>query len=45
MFPLGHTAVGSSTEQKESIPLSSAKRAFFMGNAFVVGVVEALVKN
>jgi DNA (cytosine-5)-methyltransferase 1 len=38
MFPDNHTAIGLIGEQEFAI--NPAKRAFFMGNALVVGVVE-----
>jgi DNA (cytosine-5)-methyltransferase 1 len=38
MFPTGHTAKGKAGELEITIP--DAKRAFFMGNALVVGIIE-----
>jgi DNA (cytosine-5)-methyltransferase 1 len=38
MFPDNHTAFGVVNEKE--VAISSARRAFFMGNALVVGVVE-----
>jgi DNA (cytosine-5)-methyltransferase 1 len=40
MFPTGHTEKGKVMEVEVKIP--DAKRAFFMGNALVVGVVERI---
>jgi DNA (cytosine-5)-methyltransferase 1 len=38
MFPTGHTEKGKAGEAEVKIP--DAKRAFFMGNALVVGIIE-----
>jgi DNA (cytosine-5)-methyltransferase 1 len=38
MFPDDHTKMGNDGEQ--DVVVSAAKRAFFMGNALVIGVVE-----
>lgn len=38
MFPTGHTEKGKAGETEVKIP--DAKRAFFMGNALVVGIIE-----
>ena len=38
MFPDNHTSFGLVNEKE--VPISPARRAFFMGNALVVGVVE-----
>jgi DNA (cytosine-5)-methyltransferase 1 len=38
MFPDNHTSFGLVKEKE--VPISPARRAFFMGNALVVGVVE-----
>jgi DNA (cytosine-5)-methyltransferase 1 len=40
MFPTGHTAIGKGVSKDVVIP--DAKRAFFMGNALVVGIVEKI---
>jgi DNA (cytosine-5)-methyltransferase 1 len=40
MFPTGHTTLGKGVDKEVVIP--DAKRAFFMGNALVVGVVEKI---
>ncbi len=40
MFPTGHTALGKGVDKEVAIP--DAKRAFFMGNALVVGIVEKI---
>jgi DNA (cytosine-5)-methyltransferase 1 len=40
MFPTGHTALGKGADKEVAIP--DAKRAFFMGNALVVGIVEKI---
>lgn len=40
MFPPGHTAKG-----KDDKPMTDARRAFFMGNALVVGIIERLGKE
>jgi DNA (cytosine-5)-methyltransferase 1 len=38
MFPDNHTSIGSANDKQ--VAIGPAKRAFFMGNALVVGVVE-----
>jgi DNA (cytosine-5)-methyltransferase 1 len=38
MFPDNHTATGKIIDK--DVEIGPAKRAFFMGNALVVGVVE-----
>jgi DNA (cytosine-5)-methyltransferase 1 len=38
MFPDDHTATGKINDQE--VEITPVKRAFFMGNALVVGVVE-----
>ena len=38
MFPDNHTASG--INDGKDVPISDGKRAFFMGNALVIGVVE-----
>jgi DNA (cytosine-5)-methyltransferase 1 len=38
MFPDNHTAIGTGNDKE--VAIGPAKRAFFMGNALVVGVVE-----
>jgi DNA (cytosine-5)-methyltransferase 1 len=38
MFPDNHTAIGTANDKE--VAIGHAKRAFFMGNALVVGVVE-----
>jgi DNA (cytosine-5)-methyltransferase 1 len=38
MFPDNHTALGLANGKE--VAISPARRAFFMGNALVVGVVE-----
>lgn len=40
MFPTGHTALGKGVDKEVAIP--DAKRAFFMGNALVIGIVEKI---
>ena len=40
MFPTGHTALGKGVDKVVAIP--DAKRAFFMGNALVIGIVEKI---
>ena len=40
MFPDNHTAIGLSNGQE--LLISPSKRAFFMGNALVVGVIERI---
>jgi DNA (cytosine-5)-methyltransferase 1 len=43
MFPDNHTAFGMANEKE--VAISPARRAFFMGNALVVGVVEKVGKE
>jgi len=38
MFPDNHTKIGN--DGAKDVEISAAKRAFFMGNALVIGVVE-----
>jgi DNA (cytosine-5)-methyltransferase 1 len=40
MFPDDHTKVGYDPEKETEVEITDAKRAFFMGNALVIGVVE-----
>jgi DNA (cytosine-5)-methyltransferase 1 len=43
MFPDNHTAIGLANEKE--VAITPARRAFFMGNALVVGVVEKVGKE
>lgn len=45
MFPDDHTKFGFDPEKNDVVLISDAKRAFFMGNALVIGVVEKLGKE
>jgi len=38
MFPDDHTKIGN--DGIKDVEITAAKRAFFMGNALVIGVVE-----
>ena len=38
MFPNKHTEIG--LDEGKEVKISDGKRAFFMGNALVIGVVE-----
>jgi DNA (cytosine-5)-methyltransferase 1 len=43
MFPDNHTSIGIDSDNE--VKISASKRAFFMGNALVVGVVEKVSKE
>jgi DNA (cytosine-5)-methyltransferase 1 len=40
MFPNNHTATGKINDK--DVEIGPAKRAFFMGNALVIGIVEKI---
>ena len=45
MFPDNHTEKGIDPEKDELKEITPSKRAFFMGNALVVGIVEKVGKE